>query len=60
VQNVVTAVELNRTAVVDQRRQNGKDHYQSHREFGRDISNSNSNNHHSAINTKINNNSTTN
>ena len=38
-QNIIAAVELNRTAVVDQRRQMQKDHYQSHREFGRDLSN---------------------
>ena len=49
--HIIAAVELNRTAVVDQRRQAQKDHYQSHREFGRDLSNSNPN--QSSINAKI-------
>ncbi len=59
-QNLLAAVELNRTAVVDQRRATQKDHYQSHREFGRDISNSTGT--QQAINTKVINptNSTTN
>jgi hypothetical protein len=55
-QSLLAAVEHNKTSVVDQRRkQNSKDHYQSHREFGRDISSAN--NTHS-LNAKIVNSST--
>ena len=50
-QSIIAAVELNRTAVVDQRRQMQKDHYQSHREFGRDLSNNH--NQSSNLNAKI-------
>ena len=54
-QSLMAAVELNRTTVVaDQLRTNqqtAKDHYQSHREFGRDLSNNAHNG--SVLNAKI-------
>lgn len=51
-QSLLAAVELNRTGHAESRRQGTagpvhpltKDHYQSHREFGRDLSNNGSNN----------------
>jgi hypothetical protein len=40
-QTLLMAVEMNKAAAAEHRRAGGvsKDHYQSHREFGRDLSN---------------------
>lgn len=55
-QSLLMAVELNRTAANDQRRSQAavsKEHYQSHREFGRDLSNNGQNTSQSIVNTKV-------